>query len=131
MSKSCSSVYIANFVKGCLSRSNVQWFSSICVWCQAAQSCNYAVSLRCLPLRLIIDKGYYEVVTDGTSGGIYDGYSGTNDFERLLYAQTNLQPTQSNFRGHSMEIRNRNASYVDIDYVIITTGDGNDECVDV
>ena len=61
MSKSCSSVYIANFVKGCLSRSNVQWFSSICVWCQAAQSCNYAVSLRCLPLRLIIDKGY---VTD-------------------------------------------------------------------
>ena len=84
-----------------------------------------------LPPWLIIDKGYYEVVIDGTSGDIYDGYSGTNDFDRLLYAQPNLQTPQSNFGGHSMEILNKNASYVDIDYVIITTGDGNDECVNV
>lgn len=58
-----------------------------------------------------------------------NGFSTTSLFNETLFVQSGLDPAKP----HTIALKNQysraNPSFVDVDYMVVTAGDGNPECV--
>ncbi|GJE94534.1 hypothetical protein PsYK624_107040 [Phanerochaete sordida] len=67
----------------------------------------------------------YSVILDGhTTTG--HGYSAADSFQQMLFNQTGLSPSQEHHISLSNTPSSSTLAYTDLDYVVITAGDGDD-----